>query len=293
MLAVWALRIYPAPKVRRRGARARLGCVPRLTPPPFSRQVTWPMVRALLPVTILHLIGHVAGCASYNFSSVSFMQVVKAAEPVVSVLVLTALYGKRFSAGIWGSLIPIVAGVAVVSATEVNFAVAGFLTAMLSNFAFVFRNIKSKEAQTDIGLHGINLYAWMSILGTALLLPVSLAMEGGQVQTALANASARFATSGAVPFMGFGVNTPFVVFLLTGGLFYHLYNQTSYMCLEGISPLTYSICNTVKRVVVILAGIAVFRNPILPINAVASAVAIFGTYLYSQAEMRAKKASTA
>lgn len=246
------------------------------------------MVRALLPVTALHLVGHVAGCASYNFSSISFMQIVKAAEPVVSVLCLTALYGKRFSAGIWLSLVPIVAGVAVVSATEVNFALAGFLTAMLSNFAFVFRNIKSKEAQTDIGLQGINLYAWMSILGTAILLPVSLAVEGRHIGVALSAAAKAFPTSGAVPFLGLGVETPFIVFLLIGSLFYHLYNQTSYMCLEGISPLTYSICNTVKRVVVILAGIAVFRNPIPPINAVASAVAIAGTWFYSQAEQRDK-----
>jgi solute carrier family 35 protein E1 len=256
-------------------------------------QVTLPMVRALLPVTALHLIGHVAGCASYNFSSISFMQIVKAAEPVVSVLCLTLLYGQRFSAGVWLSLVPIVAGVAVVSATEVNFAVAGFLTAMLSNFAFVFRNIKSKEAQTDIGLGGINLYAWMSILGTAMLLPISLAMEGHSIGAAVQGAQAAFAGSGAVPFLWLGKDTGFLAFLLTGGLFYHLYNQTSYMCLTGISPLTYSIANTVKRVVVILAGIAVFRNPIPPINAVASAVAIAGTWFYAQAETKAKEAAKA
>jgi solute carrier family 35 protein E1 len=250
--------------------------------------VTLSMVKALLPVTALHLIGHVAGCASYNFSSISFMQIVKAAEPVVSVLTLTALYGQRFSRGIWLSLIPIVAGVAVVSATEVNFAWAGFATAMVSNFAFVFRNIKSKEAQSDIGLQGINLYAWMSILGTALLLPVTLALEGGAARAALESATSRFAASGAVPFLWLGPNTSFIAFLLTGGLFYHLYNQTSYMALTGISPLTYSICNTVKRVVVIIAGIAVFRNPVPPINAVASAVAIAGTWFYAQAETKAK-----
>lgn len=36
---------------------------------------------------------------------------------------------------------------------------------------------------------------------------------------------------------------------------------------------------------VILAGIAVFRNPIPPLNAAASAVAIAGTWFYSRAEM--------
>lgn len=37
------------------------------------------------------------------------------------------------------------------SATEVNFAWAGFAAAMISNFAFVFRNIFSKQMQKDIG----------------------------------------------------------------------------------------------------------------------------------------------
>ena len=77
-------------------------------------------------------------------------------------------------------------GVGVVSATEVNFAWAGFVTAMISNFSFVFRNIWSKQAQKDIGLKGINLYAWMSIIGTVLLLPVTLYLEGDQIATACA-----------------------------------------------------------------------------------------------------------
>jgi hypothetical protein len=87
----------------------------------------------------------------------------------------------------------------------------------------------------------------MSILGTVVLLPISLLMEGGAISTALSSASAKFATSGAVPFLWFGAGSTFIPFLLWGGLFYHLYNQTSYMALTGISPLTYSICNTVKR----------------------------------------------
>jgi solute carrier family 35 protein E1 len=87
----------------------------------------------------------------------------------------------------------------------------------------------------------------MSILGTVLLLPVSLLIEGGAATEAFRAASAKFASSGAVPFLWLGPSTGFIPFLLTGGLFYHLYNQTSYMALTGISPLTYSICNTVKR----------------------------------------------
>ncbi len=42
--------------------------------------------------------------------------------------------------------------------------------------------------------------------------------------------------------------------------------------------------------VVILAGIAVFRNPVPPLNAVASAVAVAGTWFYAQAEQAQEKA---
>lgn len=54
------------------------------------------------------------------------------------------------------------------------------------------------------------------------------------------------------------------------------------MSLDQISPLTFSIGNTMKRVTVIVTSIIIFRTPIRPINAVGAAIAIFGTFLYSQ-----------
>ncbi|PRQ32326.1 putative sugar phosphate transporter domain-containing protein [Rosa chinensis] len=44
-----------------------------------------------------------------------------------------------------------------------------------------------------------------------------------------------------------------------------------------------------KRVVVIVSTVLVFRNPVRPLNALGSAVAIFGTFLYSQATAKKKK----
>lgn len=65
-------------------------------------------------------------------------------------------------------------------------------------------------------------------------------------------------------------------------VFYHLYNQVSYMSLDQISPLTFSIGNTMKRISVIVASIIIFHTPIQPVNALGAAIAIFGTFLYSQ-----------
>ncbi|KAH7691870.1 Sugar phosphate transporter domain-containing protein [Dioscorea alata] len=50
------------------------------------------------------------------------------------------------------------------------------------------------------------------------------------------------------------------------GLCFHAYQQVSYMILAEISPVTHSIDNCVKRVVVIVASVMFFRTPISPIN---------------------------
>lgn len=65
-------------------------------------------------------------------------------------------------------------------------------------------------------------------------------------------------------------------------IFYHLYNQVSYMSLDEISPLTFSIGNTMKRISVIVSSIIIFQTPVRPINALGAAIAILGTFIYSQ-----------
>jgi hypothetical protein len=51
--------------------------------------------------------------------------------------------------------------------------------------------------------------------------------------------------------------------LIFGGIFYHLYNQASYMVLDqGISPVTFSVGNTMKRVAVVVSSVLFFKNPV-------------------------------
>ncbi|XWS57950.1 hypothetical protein CRYUN_Cryun09bG0216900 [Craigia yunnanensis] len=58
--------------------------------------------------------------------------------------------------------------------------------------------------------------------------------------------------------------------------------------LDEISPLTFSVGNTMKRVVVIVSTVLVFRNPVRPLNALGSGIAILGTFLYSQVTAKKK-----
>lgn len=64
--------------------------------------------------------------------------------------------------------------------------------------------------------------------------------------------------------------------------------QASYMVLnQGISPVTFSVGNTMKRVSVVVSAVLFFKNPVSFLNWIGSLAAIFGTFLYSLAKQKA------
>ncbi|KAK3188323.1 hypothetical protein Dsin_027884 [Dipteronia sinensis] len=193
-------------------------------------------------------------------------------EPAFSVLVSRVLLSETFPVSVYLSLLPIIGGCALTAATELNFNMIGFMGAMISNLAFVFRNIFSKKGMKGKSVSGMNYYACLSIMSLFILTPFAIVVEGPQMwsigwQTALAQ-----------------IGPNFVWWVAAQSIFYHLYNQVSYMSLDRISPLTFSIGNTMKRIFVIVSSIIIFRTPIQPINAIGAAIAILGTFLYSQRE---------
>ena len=208
---------------------------------------------------------------------------------------LSMFFGRKYSWRVWLTLIPIVGGVAVGSTTEINFSMAAFLCAMTSNVTSALRAATSKDLQADTGLKGINLYGGIAIVSGIMLLPLSLLVEGSQMGAAFAAAPALMTAKGTLLF---GIwNAGFMAYLIIGSMFYHLYNQTAYQALGELTPLSHSVANTVKRVVIILASVAVFKNPITPLGQVSAAIAILGTFIYSvvvqQDKEKAAKAAAA
>ena len=52
--------------------------------------------------------------------------------------------------------------------------------------------------------------------------------------------------------------------------------------------MTHAVTNTVKRVVIILASILVFKTTITPLGALGSAITILGALLYALAKQKYK-----
>ncbi|CAL9200018.1 unnamed protein product [Musa hybrid cultivar] len=226
--------------------------------------------KALAPVAVAHTIGHVAATVSMSKVAVSFTHIIKSGEPAFSVLVSRFLLGETFPVPVYLSLLPIIGGCALAAVTELNFNMTGFMGAMISNVAFVFRNIFSKRGMKGTSVSGMNYYACLSMLSLLILTPFAIAIEGPQMwaagwQTAISQ-----------------IGPHFIWWVAAQSVFYHLYNQVSYMSLDEISPLTFSIGNTMKRISVIVSSIIIFHTPVQPINALGAAIAILGTFLYSQ-----------
>ncbi|OMO80614.1 Drug/metabolite transporter [Corchorus capsularis] len=246
MLISWATRIAEAPKT------------------------DFEFWKTLFPVAVAHTIGHVAATVSMSKVAVSFTHIIKSGEPAFSVLVSRFLLGETFPPSVYLSLVPIIGGCALAAVTELNFNMIGFMGAMISNLAFVFRNIFSKKGMKGKSVSGMNYYACLSLLSLAILTPFAIAVEGPQMwaagwQTAVSQ-----------------IGPQFIWWVAAQSIFYHLYNQVSYMSLDEISPLTFSIGNTMKRISVIVSSIIIFHTPVQPINALGAAIAILGTFLYSQ-----------
>ena len=253
MLVVWATGIQEKPKVSKA------------------------FLVAVLPVAFFHMVGHVSACVSFSKMAVSFTHVIKAAEPVFSVILSGPLLGATYSPAVWASLIPIVLGCSMAAMKEVSFSISGFNGAMISNVAMVLRNITSKKQLNDFkAVDGINLYGILGIVGLFYLAPAAVYMDGSQWA---AGWSAAVAKVGA---------EKLCQMLFLSGVFYHLYNQVSYQALTGISPVTFSVGNSLKRVAVIVASVIYFRNPVSPLNAAGSGLALLGAYLYTKATEKKK-----
>ena len=72
------------------------------------------------------------------------------------------------------------------------------------------------------------------------------------------------------------------------GLLYHLYNQFAFNTLARVSPVSHGVCNVVKRVVIIGTSVVFFGTKMSAQAKAGTAIAILGTYLYTEAVARFK-----
>ncbi|KAG6383817.1 hypothetical protein SASPL_156415 [Salvia splendens] len=255
---MWAFNLYKRPKIS--GAQ----------------------LAAILPLAVVHTLGNLFTNMSLGKVSVSFTHTVKAMEPFFSVILSSMFLGEPPTIWVVSSLVPVVGGVALASMTEVSFNWAGFWSAMASNLSNQSRNVLSKKVMVkkEESIDNITLFSIITVMSFVLNIPIALLMEGVKFTPSYLQAS------------GLNVNEIYTRSLLAA-LCFHAYQQVAYMLLQRVSPVTHSVANCVKRVVVIVSSVLFFRTPVLPVNALGTAIALAGVFLYSRVNSIKPKPKTA
>jgi len=233
----------------------------------------------LLPSAAGHLATHVGAVVAFFAGAVSFGHIVKASEPVVSCILNGVFMGEVLKFPVYAALIPIIGGVGLASASELSFNWLCFGAAMGSNLGSAARGVYSKSIMgKDIGqnMTSANFYAVLTIMATIALIPISLGIEGPTAM--LKGFSTAYARDGI----------QFLLWMLYSGFFYYMYNEVAFLALGKLDPVSHAVCNTMKRVVIIITAVIVFRNPVTPLGIAGSSIAIFGTLLYSLAKNKFK-----
>lgn len=247
----------------------------------FERPINKEEFGAIFGPAFMHAAGHVAANLSFAAVAISLTHTVKTLEPAFNVVLSQLLLGQSTPVPVLLSLVPIMAGVAMASAAELSFNWYGFISAMVSNLTFGFRAVWSKKAMNNIkGLGSTAIYAYTTLISVFLCVPGIFIFEKG-VWEAI---KTQVAANGAAAFYG-----P----LLSVGLLYHLYNQFAFNTLSRVSPVSHGVCNVVKRVCIIATSVLFFGNKLTTQTQVGTAVALLGTWLYTEAVKSSKKPKTA
>ncbi|XP_057786852.1 triose phosphate/phosphate translocator, non-green plastid, chloroplastic-like isoform X2 [Salvia miltiorrhiza] len=247
VVTMWTLNLYKRPKI------------------------SGSQLAAILPLAMVHTLGNLFTNMSLGKVAVSFTHTIKAMEPFFSVVLSAMFLGEFPTLWVVSSLMPIVGGVALASMTEASFNWAGFWSAMASNLTNQSRNVLSKKfmVKKEDSLDNITLFSIITIMSFFLMAPIAFFMEGFKLTPTYLQAT------------GVNVNQLYTRSLIAA-LCFHAYQQVSYMILQRVSPVTHSVGNCVKRVVVIVTSVLFFRTPVSPINSLGTGVALAGVFLYSR-----------
>lgn len=207
-----------------------------------------------------------------------FGQIVKSGEPVLSAIVNTVFYGKPPSNYKIMCLPIIVGGVAFASlkkgvdgAYALKFDQTALVFGMAANSFAAFKGSENKKLMSDKDLAsrfgGVgNQFAVTQILAFFMCLPVMFFTEKENFSTFLD----ILKSSRDLQFN-----------LIMSGLAFYLYNELATMTLKVTGPVTASVANTAKRVIVMVYMAAVTGKALTDEQKMGAGIAIGGVLLYS------------
>jgi len=223
-----------------------------IRPPPTRG---WPMYLAMLIVLSLgQYFGNHFGNVATRLMSISSVNIIKSSEPILTMGVMFLLFQQRQSMYKIALVIPIIGGICLCNMSDIAYSHTGALMCVVSNMFHIFKIVASKKYFVEVlGYHGEALYILSNVGSFVIGVPILLQNYTGMTHNAAFN-------------------------LLVSAFGYYYNSVTAFDLITKINPVTFSMLNIYKRIVI--TGVYYVLSMKLPTFMAATGMAISNAALY-------------
>ncbi|CAM9259606.1 unnamed protein product [Scytosiphon promiscuus] len=258
----------------------------------------------LFYVSLWHSVSNASTGAALRYSSLAAVTAVQALQPLASALVDRLMAGESPHPVVTAALLPIVAGVGLVS-REASLTWGGLLFAVASSASVGVRDFYSKRASRQREFHkrplsAANTYAVVTVMSFATVMPYALIIDGPQAlrwwvtpgdgAEAWDVAAEDYAAAGSGGGGGSATEDDEVfatglgslaLYLGVSGVLLFLHSAAAFKVLEKMGSVTnFSVANSIKRGMVVVFGAIAMGTPMSLSSSFGASVAVLGTAAY-------------
>lgn len=235
-------------------------------------------IMTMLFVGLMRFATVVLGLVSLKNVAVSFAETVKSSAPIFTVIMSRMILGEYTGLMVNLSLVPVMGGLALCTATEISFNILGFSAALSTNIMDCLQNVFSKKLLSGdkYRFSAAELQFYTSASAVAMLIPAWVFF----MDLPLIGKSGK----------SFSYSQDVLLLLLLDGVLFHLQSVTAYALMGKISPVTFSVASTVKHALSIWLSIIVFGNKVTSLSAIGTVLVTVGVLLYNKAKQHQREA---
>ncbi|XP_002160887.1 solute carrier family 35 member E2A isoform X1 [Hydra vulgaris] len=201
-----------------------------------------------------------------KYVAVSFSETIKSSAPLFTAVTAYFLLGEYSGILVNLSLLPIMFGLAISTSTELSFNSTGFIAAVVNNILDCVQNVFSKKLLSgdEPEFSALELQFYTSVAAAIFQMPLWFLFMDIHSKLNM-------------------LDQYMVSMLLFNGFMFYAQSLFAYLLMSLISPVTFSVSNTLKRAVLIWFSVLVFGNKVTMLSALGTFLVVAGVLMYLRA----------